>query len=386
MFKVLQPSLRDLRAITDGSKAPRNKAVLPALTGLRGVAAWWVVIYHFRELVPTSNCSTCRAFLDHGYLAVDMFFVLSGFIISLNYSDSFRRFSWRSYGRFLGLRLGRIYPLHLFMMTVYLLNPVAIVLFSHEHSPGDRYGIAYYFMSLAMVQNWGFADELAWNVPAWSISAEWFVYLMFPAIAIFGRLASTTWRAVLGILVCLIVLYYAIQIVGDGIPESGLVRCLLEFTVGSLICQISRQTTGVGTYVAGSAITLCFGLIALAVTSPVPVYPIAALGWALLIYGLLKRNTLLSRSLSSPPIYVIGELSYSTYLVHYFVRDWVKFTLLGTGINPILELSMYVFGTATTSFVLYKLIEVPGRRIVRELVDRGLAPGVSFGGTPSPSN
>lgn len=381
----MQPFRRRLPAIDDDSNARHTRTTLPALTGLRGVAAWWVVIYHFREVIPRSNLNLCQSILDHGYLAVDMFFVLSGFIISLNYSDSFRFFSWHSYGRFLGLRLGRIYPLHLFMMAMYLLNPLAIILFSHEHFPGNRYSIAYYVMNLFLVQDWGFARDLAWNVPAWSISAEWFVYLVFPCIAIFGRLASTRWRAIIGILVCLTILYYSIQIVGEGIPESGLLRCLLEFIIGSLIYQLSRQKAEAERRPARSAIIVSFGLMVLVIMTSVPVYPVSASAWALLIYGLLNKNNLLSWLLSSKPIYILGELSYSTYLVHYFVRDWVKFTLLRGNVDPVLAFSIYLLGTATASLVLYRLIEVPGRKIIRKLVDQGLAPRTNLGRASHPS-
>jgi peptidoglycan/LPS O-acetylase OafA/YrhL len=342
---------------------------LPSLTGLRGIAAWWVVMYHFREMIPGSDWMLGRTIVDHGYLAVDLFFVLSGFIISLSYSIHFEIFSWGAYARFLGLRLGRIYPLHLFMMVMFLLNPLAIILASHEHSPGSRYGVSYYVMSLLLIQNWGFTRDLAWNVPAWSISVEWFAYLVFPGIVVLERWASTGLRAITGILIALVVLYYSTQLFGDGITENGLIRCLLEFTVGSLVYKITRQQPTVQTYHSEAAVILCFALMTAVITVAIPPYPASALAWSALIFGLSTKNGILSRILSNKIIYRLGEYSYSTYLVHYFVRDWVKFILLRDEPAAVPALIIYLLATAILSFILYRLVEVPGRRFVRGLVD-----------------
>ena len=103
--------------------------VIPALTSLRGIAAWWVVLYHFREYLPSRWPEWLMALTAHGYLAVDLFFILSGFVLALNYAESFRD-SLAGAAGFYRLRLARIYPLHFVMLTMFLLNPLAIALFS----------------------------------------------------------------------------------------------------------------------------------------------------------------------------------------------------------------------------------------------------------------
>src|SRR5207253_1604119 len=84
--------------------------------------------------------------------------------------------------RFFVARFARIYPLHAFMMAVLLLNPLA-QLFSRAGLDDARYDPSYFFLSLLMIQNWGFTGHLAWNIPAWSISTEWFAYFLFPPFA-----------------------------------------------------------------------------------------------------------------------------------------------------------------------------------------------------------
>src|SRR6476646_6696636 len=96
-----------------------------ALTSVRGIAAWWIVLFHFREYVPLLNNSSIDI-VGHGYLAVDLFFELSGFVIALNYGRFFRNLNMMEWFRFLGRLLARIYPLHLLMLLIFLLNPLVV--------------------------------------------------------------------------------------------------------------------------------------------------------------------------------------------------------------------------------------------------------------------
>jgi peptidoglycan/LPS O-acetylase OafA/YrhL len=136
---------------------------LPALTAIRNLAAWWVVLYHFKEELPRVFFDTAIfGFIAHGNLAVDLFFELSGFVIALNYAGAFGQPTWVQYAWFLVLRLARIYPLHIFMLLIFVINPISIMLWYSTKMPGERYEINYFVLSLAMVQNWGFTKSLAW--------------------------------------------------------------------------------------------------------------------------------------------------------------------------------------------------------------------------------
>ena len=78
---------------------------IPALTAIRGIAAWWVVLYHFSEQLRFVVPSPALIAIGRGYLAVDLFFVLSGFVIALNNAAMFEAATVESYLRFLMLRL-----------------------------------------------------------------------------------------------------------------------------------------------------------------------------------------------------------------------------------------------------------------------------------------
>ena len=114
--------------------------VIPALTSVRGIAAWWVVLYHFRENLPSRSPEWLLALTAHGYLAVDLFFILSGFVLALNYAESFRG-SLAGATNFYQLRFARIYPLHFVMLMLFLLNPLAIALFS-AGGDASAYGLS----------------------------------------------------------------------------------------------------------------------------------------------------------------------------------------------------------------------------------------------------
>lgn len=338
------------------------------LTSLRGLAAWWVVLFHFRDALGLSQTSQAYQFMAAGYLAVDFFFILSGFIIYLNYRHSLHRISSESLKSFYVRRLARIYPLHLLMLLMYLVNPLAIVLFSQSGTPGDLYEPSYYLASLFLVQNWGLFDGLKWNVPAWSISTEFAAYLVFPIIALMLRyiVHSLLLHGVLlvGLLIALPWIFSTAGVVslGDQIPRLGIVRCLIEFTAGAVLGSTyahhhSRVLRQRWVIVVGGGL-LCVLLISGVFRD----YFLAPALFSAVVIGLSLGTPVIVAMLRYKIFVYIGEISYSTYLVHYFVRDWVKF--LSDKIGAI-EFVLYLLLVLASSVVLYRTVEMPGRRWVQ---------------------
>ena len=93
---------------------------IPALTSIRGVLAFWVVVYHFWNdlILLFPFCEYLTPIVINGHLAVPAFFILSGTVLSLNYFDKFDKFSFTKYKSFLQSRLARIYPIHGFYFTI----------------------------------------------------------------------------------------------------------------------------------------------------------------------------------------------------------------------------------------------------------------------------
>ena len=155
---------------------------LRALTSARGLAAWFVVLFHVRLSTVSLVGPEVTAFFDYGYLAVDFFFMLSGFVIWLNYADRLRARRLAEVPAFLWRRLARIYPLHLFVLMGAVAFAIAHVVIGKPLPP--RYDFADLPYHLLLIQTWGIGEmTMMWNVPAWSISCEFAAYLAFPLLA-----------------------------------------------------------------------------------------------------------------------------------------------------------------------------------------------------------
>src|SRR5947209_1332724 len=162
---------------------------LASLTPLRGIAALWVVLFHFCWYFPAIHPERYTGAVYKGYLAVDLFFVLSGFVITHVYKEGFaqRVTAWR-YRDFLKARVARIYPLHIAVLLLFVATAIAeraatyALKGSVEPIPlmGER-SLGGLLANLVMLHGlW--ARELSWNDPSWSISLEFLAYLLFPLL------------------------------------------------------------------------------------------------------------------------------------------------------------------------------------------------------------
>ncbi|MGL4302258.1 MAG: acyltransferase family protein, partial [Sphingomonas sp.] len=154
--------------------APATTHRFVALDSLRGVCACIVVLYHLGGTIQLTELPLIRA----GWLFVDFFFVLSGFVIAAAYRDRLAR--GFPVGRFMVLRLGRIYPLHVaVLLTMVAWESARLKLgggWGHETFPADRVPSAVP-VNLALLQIFGLYDRPTWNGPSWSIAAEVWTYL-----------------------------------------------------------------------------------------------------------------------------------------------------------------------------------------------------------------
>src|SRR5690348_10816730 len=112
----------------DRGRAPSSGSVeqLASLTPLRGIAALWVVLFHFCWRFPAIHPDRYTGAVYKGYLAVDLFFILSGFVITHVYKESFAlRVTAQRYRDFLKARVARIYPLHIAVLLLFVAAAIA---------------------------------------------------------------------------------------------------------------------------------------------------------------------------------------------------------------------------------------------------------------------
>src|SRR5579863_1188837 len=223
---------------------------IKSLTGLRGIAALYVVVFHF--VIGQQFTNPFTTLIAHGYLAVDVFFVLSGFVMTLTYNHLFEEgYSLSNNIRFLGRRIARVYPLYLAGSLCALILIRAGLL----EPPHLKLDLALLW-NLLMVQSWGITESL--DGPGWSISAEWAAYLLFPIfLLVFVEHRLGRWLAAflsfggLVLLVCLSVSHVhavspaAVLDVHNSRYGLPVFRCLSEFVLGMLAYKISTMPVGI---------------------------------------------------------------------------------------------------------------------------------------------
>jgi peptidoglycan/LPS O-acetylase OafA/YrhL len=345
------------------ASAPEPRAPeLLALTAIRGMAAWWVVLFHLRFLLTPWIPPAGLAVLARGNVAVDLFFILSGFVMALNYGERVAGGGAPAYGDFLFRRFARIYPLHLVILLGFAAYALAAVWFGTARLADQSWG--YFLQSLFLVQNWGFASAARWNVPAWSISTEALAYLVFPLLLVLLRPA----RRPLWVLAAVVVLLgLSVQpffwLLGfpfpNAVAQTGLFRCLVQFAMGMALYGLWLRLPR-APWLPAAGIALAGLLAAAFALWNVPVVSVA---WAALILGLaLMPETGL---LEAPALVWLGRVSYATYLVHYLLLTLFKYAFVTAGqpASPPL-LALYLLAVLAASAILYHGFERPAQALL----------------------
>lgn len=345
---------------------------LEALTGMRGIAAWLVVFYHIRLSLAGLLPAPVIAVLAKGYLAVDLFFMLSGFVLWLTYGPRLARGEPAVIGGFWWRRIARIWPLHAVVLAGFILLAIALVVTGKDRS---GYPFAELPLHVLLIQNWGFTGALAWNHPAWSISTEMAAYLLFPLLAVLGRRALGSAALVAGLALLLggLHLLYGASghsSLGDAITTLGLTRCLIEFTAGTFAARLWLQWHGVP---AARQIGLACGLAAAATVTAGLWFALAETAWVplallLLLLAMALAEGPVARRLAKGPLHWLGEVSYSTYLCHFGLFIVFKLVLVGADLQlGLWQLAAFIGLLVIVSGLSHALIELPAQRALNAL-------------------
>jgi peptidoglycan/LPS O-acetylase OafA/YrhL len=339
-----------------------NRPELRPLTSIRGLFAWAVVLYHVRLACLGWMPLPVIHVLAKGYLAVDVFFLLSGFVIWLNYGARLR--GRRAAADFLVRRIARIWPLHAAMLAFAL--GLALLLMATGR-PAWNFPLAELPLHIAMVQNWGLTSKLTWNDPAWSISCEWAAYLLLPlAVWLVPARRLPTWAlagAALAPLLALFALLYATgnASLGADIPRFGVLRCLAEFGCGAMLCALWKRWRGdrraeIGCGVAGVAALAAWAL-------GVPETIAFSFASATLLLALALGAERVRHPLAGRAIHWLGEISYATYLSHFLLFFAVKLALVRDAhdVAPWV-IALYLLLVLAASAALYHGVERPAQR------------------------
>lgn len=302
--------------------------MLNNLTGLRFYAAFWVFLYHF---FPVYTSLPPIDLFEVGYFGVDVFFVLSGFILTYVYYDKFflNKVSWKDYYHFVVKRFAKIYPLH-FLITLIFIPVVYIAKYLFHQETLKVYPEAL-LQNFLMIHSWNTTEQLSWNFPSWSISAEWFAYLfLFVPLALLYRKGRFLF-VVLGLMVISLFVYRWFRIPNftmDFYTVNGLPRIIPEFILGMLIGLVklkyhfSRLTSSLLFF--GSLLFLGVSY-STAYFQELSVFPFAGLILS------LSYKTYFDFVFSSKQLVYLGNISFAFYLTVFsfdFMRAIVQNTFV----------------------------------------------------------
>ena len=348
----------------------KNLTEIRPLTGIRGIAALMVVLHHYfaDAKIPGQQYS----FLSKGYLSVDLFFMLSGIVLAMNYSRSVTlQGTFRTYWTFILKRLARIYPLYI-SASIFLLM-IASARYYFKGIPfTPEQGLPTIIANVLLIQSWGLGQSIVGS--AWSISTEFFAYIFFPvlvALTITSRPIVASAFAALLIALLYLAMPHASPFPGldlyDGETVYPLLRCIAGFSLGLMAYRLGENVSlqrvfaSTGFFliaIGGCGILLAFDQNDLAIYCSL----------FMLLMSCRSGSRISEFSFGNPPIYYLGQISYSIYLGHVLLwpyltkvsaasdRYFGKAPAFGKYILPIVLL--VVIGT-----VLHFVVERGGKKV-----------------------
>jgi peptidoglycan/LPS O-acetylase OafA/YrhL len=361
-----------------------ERPAIRSLTGIRFFAAIHVVFFHYAPNLP----HVPRNVVENGYLAVGLFFVLSGFVLAYKYGGrplDTRRF-WRA-------RFARIYPAYL-LAFVLIAPAVAVRLLWVDPRKFVESGLA----AAGLLQAWFPSLALTWNGPGWSLSNEAFFYLLFPiTLAALARLSSRMlWFAFFvlsGAALAPPVCYFMrVGTQGTELILYTPVFRLPEFALGAVCGLLYLRGERIPRLLIPASMTLAvFAAVSCDLVPALLRGSLAAPLFAFFVFALASSDGAIGRFLARRPLQTLGDSSYALYILQSPVMAWF---LLGTrGIQTASSRASlswtsflaYCILLVVVSLACYAWLETPARRWVLGLHRRqsGVrAPTVEYGVAP----
>lgn len=352
----------------------KNKEI-KSLTGIRGIAALVVAIHHFisKYYIGYFEEKASNSWVDyvsfnyanHGYLMVEMFFILSGFVLALSYNTRFEnKISVGDYKQFMIKRFNRVYPLYFFSTIVYFF------IFNLDKILNVDILLAnFLFMELWLPKFYSL------NNVSWSLCAEWFLYLIFPFMLVKSRLFNN--NIILLLSTAIVVFIFAPILNTQKIYDEGVYYSIFELRMSNGTGAFLRC---IGSYIVGIAIYYIY-INKQNVVKILSEYWYVVLGLIMIFYGIDKTDIILdilfgllilaltqvnrlSIIFSSKILYFLGLISYSIYLNHMIFLRLLNFSFKKTiwvenELNVFCGFLLFLFMTILSAWFTYKYIEVP---------------------------
>jgi peptidoglycan/LPS O-acetylase OafA/YrhL len=313
----------------------------------RVLAAFLVMIFHFLAYGPESALEWAEKMRSLMPL-LDMFLMISGFLIMLRYAD--RLLVERgSYSGFLVRRLARLYPLYLLTLCYFVVVGAAMHLGLTGSSGDGRYDFAALPANLLLIQGWGFTDVLTFNYVGWTLSAEWFCYLTLPVVVLVHRRFGLVGLAALIAAACIAleaavafgIMPFETWMVAD---TWGAYRAFADFAIGAFIAVLVRDSRWrLRSHVPGWAL---FGLSIVLMWNGLAGYPALALLAASIFLAALSERNNQDATLLLKPLDPLANASFSIYLIHPVVASLMLGIIWRKVLEPLEIMDFYAYWLA----------------------------------------
>ncbi|BCW89533.1 hypothetical protein sos41_26990 [Alphaproteobacteria bacterium SO-S41] len=332
-----------------------------ALDAWRGVAALAVALYRLQA----DGVFYALPFVRNSYLFVDFFFVLSGFVIAYAYLGKLT--DGRSTAVFAIRRFGRVWPLHIAMLLAFVALEASHLLRGEAAFQGAKAPWTI-LPELALLHGLGFTGLTDWNSPAWSISTEFWTYLIFAAVALSFRrqMAIACFTIVTFSMAALV----ALSPTGMDVTfDYGMLRCLAGFFAGVATFLVWRAIhegvalkRGTATALECAAILAVIAFVSFAGIGPLSFAAPLVFAPAVLLFAF--EAGALSRAMLTRPFQALGEWSYAIYMTAYFIALFFNLKLVPRleGLPMDLVAVAYLATVIIASWLAFRLIETPTRR------------------------
>lgn len=364
------------------ASVPSTHRRFEALDSLRGVCAVLVVMFH----MPVASHWRDWGLVQHGYLFVDYFFVLSGFVIAHAYAHRLK--TTVDAGRFMVRRLGRVWPLHALMLAAFVgLELVRLWTHFDGATPFTRdRSIESIFTNLLLIQAFNIHPSLTWNGPAWTLSVEVGCYVVFAGLVLATPRAWRWIGAALAVVGAVIVLTQAKRYMNTTY-DFAFPRAVYGFFLGALL---QAFWTGLprlkGAAATALEIATVVGICVFIGYATGPTTVLVTLLFLFSVQVFAGEDGALSRLLDSRPLVTLGRWSFAIYMVHMFVLvvtliigrklDWLpqgrRIDFGSVWLNDLFAIGL--FGMIVVLAVLaHRFVERPAQR----MIDRWTKPKVA---------
>lgn len=353
----------------------KEREHIKPLTSLRFIFALMVFCCHLNIIQEFGTEAMKTFYLDYmveGYLGVSFFFILSGFILSVNYYDRVVEGKLKI-NDFYFARIARIVP----VTWVGLLVSIPITVFYKLHL-GVKVLLAAFVFNLALVQSFiPSADYyMAYNPPDWSLSCELFFYISFPWLILFFNRYAGKWTFIsISVILSVGLLLFLMSSINVDWHHSifyvnPLVR-IFDFILGIFLYLLYRNipqrvSVGFGTILESLSIGMFFLFYSFH-DSIDQVFRYSIYYWLpmlLIILVFALQSGYLSKLISNKWLFYLGEISFSFYIFHQIVIRYFRFinTRVNITDNTVLMVFLILMLSLGISVLSYELIEKPAKK------------------------